>query len=187
MATKSPTKVELVEDEQVTLTLSESGFGSLNDKKPYTGRADSAIIHGPAGSVVTFFDDKHFQEEENFVTVEKKVDGPVEVILNKDFVDASETEGERGYWSDQRPEYNWYFFRHKKPSWWDDVLDEAKKAAETAGKVAIAAAVTVLAEKLTKADLPSVKQLKKVEIDPPQTEPDENYSVNNCSSVRFGS
>jgi len=80
-----PERVELYEHGRRKLTLTRSA-PSLNGVDGYTGRATSAKIWGPAGSVVTFYDDREFRRGENHVTIEKLVDEPIEVPLAAPFV-----------------------------------------------------------------------------------------------------
>jgi hypothetical protein len=174
---QNPTKVELIEDGKVKLTLTKSDAGSLNDRKPYTGRADAAVIHGPKGSVVTFFDNQQFREDENFVTIETKVDGPVLVPLSSNFVGAENAQGQQKIYMGSAPKFDWMFFRRQKPGWWDNVLAEIP-----GGKTVFSKIMDMLKD----SDDPRAKGVVVV-VDTVIKQPDENYRVDNCSSVRFGS
>jgi hypothetical protein len=170
-----PTLVELLESGVVKLRLRASDKGSLNNRHPYTGRATTARIHGPKGCRVTFFDDQQFREGENYVTIEKRVSGPVEVPLASNFVGAKDAAGERIYMG-KTPEYSWIFFRRRKPEWWQKLIRDIPGGQFIFDR---------LARELESSNDPRVQGAVKV-VKVVGAPTDENYRVDNCSSVRFG-
>jgi hypothetical protein len=170
-----PTLVELLESGVVKLRLRASDKGSLNNRQPYTGRATTARIHGPKGCRVTFFDHQQFWEGENYVTIEKRVSGPVEVPLASNFVGAKDAAGERIYMG-KTPEYSWIFFRRRKPEWWQKLIRDIPGGQFIFDR---------LARELESSNDPRVQGAVKV-VKVVGAPTDENYRVDNCSSVRFG-
>lgn len=84
-----PTKVEFFDrNGQLVATVGRYdwwGQRKISNTSPgYNGRAYSAKVYGPIGSVVTFFDDQLFRQGENHLTVIKREAGPVRVWLAND-------------------------------------------------------------------------------------------------------
>jgi hypothetical protein len=167
---KAPDKVELIEHGRVAYVLTKSHPESLNGKKGYSGRASSARIYGPAGSIVAFFDDQQFRTGENAVLIEKRVDKRIEVPLAKDFVNADKEIGD-GVFMGEEPEYRWCLFKTVKKDWFRKNIPidwkEAHRLAEQEGAPAqiVGQAVRFLGFGKSTSD---------------------NYRVDNTSSVRFG-
>jgi hypothetical protein len=173
---QKPDRVDLLVNGVRKLTLKDSNEGSLNDRAPYNGRATSATILGPKGSVATFYDDQKFRQGENYVTIQKKVSGPVSVPLAKNFVSDSEAEGDKMYMAEAK-EYDFYFFRNRKLEWWEKIIKDIP-----GGELAF----DIIKELVEDSDDPRVKGAVKVVNAIVGKPNDENYRVDNCSSVKFG-
>jgi hypothetical protein len=173
---QKPDRVDLLVNGVRKLTLKDSDEGSLNERAPYNGRATSAIIFGPTGSVATFYDDQKFREGENYVTIQKKVSGQVSVPLAKNFVSDSEAEGDKMYMA-EADKYDFYFFRNRKLEWWEKVIKDIP-----GGELAF----DIIKEIVEDSDDPRVKGAVKVVNAIVGKPNDENYRVDNCSSVKFG-
>jgi hypothetical protein len=118
----APTKVELFErvptgQEVRKLTLTASHELSLNAENGYTGRATSVRISGPAGSVVTVYDDQLFREGENLVLIEKLTDTPIRVSIATNFVPKAAQAGE-GVYVGETSGFRWVFSKHIEQTWW---------------------------------------------------------------------
>jgi hypothetical protein len=173
---QKPDRVDLLVNGVRKLTLKDSDEGSLNDRAPYTGRATSAIIFGPKGSVATFYDDQKFRQGENYVTVQKKVSGQVSVPLAKNFVSDREAQGDIMYMG-EADRYDFYFFRNRKLEWWEKIIKDIP-----GGELAF----DVIKDLVENSDDPRVKGAVKVVSAVVGKTNDENYRVDNCSSVKFG-
>jgi hypothetical protein len=172
---RMPEKIDLFEKGELKLTLDHSEGESLNHKGSYTGRASRARIHGPRFSLVTFYDDQLFRDGENHVTIEKRVDEPIHVPLASNFVGSGDEEGEKAYLG-QTPQYNFIFFRKRKLEWWESLVRDLP-----GGKFAF----DTIKNLLNGSDDPRVQGTIKV-VGALFKPPDGNYSVDNCSSVKFG-
>ncbi len=140
---KKPEKVELYEAGVKKLVLRHSNLGSLNDMPGesgvrYEGRATSAKIYGPAGSVVIFFDDQAYGLSQNAVRIKKFVDTPIFVSLATNFINSDEEAGDGIYLGiSPNEEYEWMLFKNVKRDWFqrtfpnfDQFLQEAKEVFE---------------------------------------------------------
>jgi hypothetical protein len=164
-----PKKVVLLHHGRPWLQLTESHPKSL-DSRPDYKKSTSAKIIGPAGSVVTFYDDQQFRTGENVLFIEKLVDEDIEVPIGRDFV-TDGIEREDGMFSEIRPAYRWVLFKAVKRDWAGRNIpidwDEAHRRAEEEGTVA-----------KTIRDVVKFFGLGKTK--------SNNYRVDNTSSVRLG-
>jgi hypothetical protein len=172
---REPTRVELFEDGERKLVLTRSERGSLNGRNGYKGRASRVRIHGPVGSIATFYDDQQFREGENHVLIEKRLAEPVNVPLSSDFVGLDDAQGEKAYLG-QTDDYKYIFFRKRKPEWWEELVQDLP-----GGQLIFDTVKNLLEE----SNDPRVKG-SLVVVNAVFRPPDENYHFDNCSSVRFG-
>ena len=182
---KKPTKVELFENDQLKLILTKSSKGSLNNIKgisgrTYSGRANKAKIYGKAGSMVTFYDDQKFRKGENYVTFIKLNNDPVEITLNKNFIDESEEAGDKVYYpkpdGKKEKDFEWIFVKRVKPGFWGSLVSTIIPFADWND-------IRKLLNYLEDWDVPYVKTVSKKVLKTSS----KNYRVDNCSSVEFGS
>lgn len=156
-----PAKVEIYHAGELKVTLTDSYNGSLNDDKPeYNGKSDYAVVYGPKGSVVTFFDDKQFKTRQNYVVITTLDDGPVEVMLSMNFVNTDSEAGD-GVYVGQKADYKFALFKRVKSDWFTRNIPIDLENIAYEG-INLGKALTV------------------------GRRSSKNYRVDNCSSVRFG-
>lgn len=168
-----PEKVEIYEDGILKLELTDSDVGSLNGRSgkngKYQGEATSVKIFGTVGAGVTFYDDKQFRTNENFVYIEKLTNEPVEVFISQNFVPRDEEVGSGVFFGENSGQYKWILFKNPKSRIdWDAILELILGATPV-----IASGRTISIDGIVGKIFEGTKK-------------SNNYRVDNCSSVRFG-
>jgi hypothetical protein len=187
VATK-PSRIELLEDGVVKLILTNSDEGSLNNRRDpqtgrvYNGRATSAVIFGPKGAGVRFYDDQKFRTGENSVYIEKLTDERIEVRIAGNFVKETKKHSDGMFFGEEPGKYTWVLCKAVKRNWlqkwltklevpvpltWADIVNKARAVTDKIPILSDAGAVIGFV--LTEA-----------------TPVSDNYRVDNCSSVQFG-
>ncbi|NUM79829.1 hypothetical protein HUU42_03405, partial [bacterium] len=122
-----------------------------------------------------FFDDQQFRTGENWVTIKKTTDAPVEVDVSKNFVSANDEKGERLY-TGTGPGFEFAFSRKEKKNF----LEKLEKTIQ--GKIGFD-----LDDILRFATAIGVPHTDKINLLQAYLKSSgNNYHVDNMSSVKFG-
>lgn len=154
-----PQRVELIEGSRRSAVLTASDWRVQTHQPSYRGRATHAVIYGPAGTVVTFFDDQRYRVGENFLSVVLKVNGPITVPLAWNFVPRQAQQGP-GEYCGSTAQYDWVLY--KQVAWWNQIKHGVQNAGRRfVGQYAPGSEQVIPRGKST------------------------NYRIDNCSSVKF--
>ena len=155
------------------LTLTDSHPESLNGR--LSGNIDKVVIHGPKDAQASFFDDQQFRIGENWVTVRKTTDDPVEIEIAKNFVSEDQENGE-GTYSGKGDGFEFAFSRKEKKGWLDSLEQriESRIGFDLGGI-------------LNAAQSFGVPFVDKIELGAAYfNRSSNNYRVDNVSSIKFG-
>jgi hypothetical protein len=122
----TPTRVDLLDaNHNLIFSVTESQPGSLNGQG--SERTRYLRIVGPAGSVVTAFDDQHFRRGQNAVSITKEGPADLVVPIATNFVNGNQRNGT--YFGSQ-PGYQWMLMKAINQSWWAGFLKDTVNAVE---------------------------------------------------------
>ena len=103
------TRVEVYERGRLIAVERASDRRIASSYPAYRGRADQIVIHGVEGTEITLFNDSSYGQAENYMTIVKKHDRPIRILLANEFSNPGAAVGQnfRGETND----YFYYFAR----------------------------------------------------------------------------
>jgi hypothetical protein len=177
----APTSVAFYRDGLYIMSLDGSHPSSMNSYWDNVGYdPTTALIVGPTGSVVTFFDDQNFNTDQNALTIVLTRDAtpttPVTVYLVEDRLGSGDHDN--GTYKGQNTDYGWILQKNAAGNWVAVALRYADQYAPIVDAVATAAGYPWVAVAYNA----GIKMLKPVG----DTGHSDNSRVDNVSSCRFG-
>lgn len=89
----NPTQVDLLKDNGALIrSYNNEHMGSMNNDG--SEETASVRISGPVGATAWFYDDQDFRRGQNYVRVTKEIADPIEVRINRNFIEGTQINGQ---------------------------------------------------------------------------------------------